>query len=155
MVKFEWDEDKNESNIEKHGWILKMLPKFLIARCLSRSIHGKIMVKTVGLVLVCWSIASFPCERRCNMKDSTTKSSSATDWERIDKLTDEQIDTSDIPPLNADFFARATLQMPSKSTVVLSVDADVLEWFQSQGEKSKERMNAALRIYAEAHKQAA
>ena len=89
------------------------------------------------------------------MKDSTTKSSSATDWERIDKLTDEQIDTSDIPPLDADFFARATLQMPSKSTVVLNVDADVLEWFQAQGEKSKEKMNAALRIYAEAHKQAA
>ena len=88
------------------------------------------------------------------MKDSTTKSSSATDWERIDKLTDEQIDTSDIPPLDADFFARATLQMPSKSTVVLNVDADVLEWFQAQGEKSKEKMNAALRIYAEAHKQA-
>ena len=55
MVKFEWDEDKNESNIEKHGWILKMLPKFSIAQCLSRSIRGKIMVKTVGLVLVCWA----------------------------------------------------------------------------------------------------
>lgn len=89
------------------------------------------------------------------MKDSNTKSSSATDWERIDKLTDGEIDTSDIPPLDADFFSRATLQMPRKSTVVLNVDTDVLEWFQSQGEKSKEKMNAALRIYAEAHKRAA
>ena len=89
------------------------------------------------------------------MKNTHTKSSSATDWERIDKLTDEQIDTSDIPPLDADFFSRATLQMPDKPTVVLSVDADVLEWFQAQGEKSKERMNAALRIYVEAHKRAA
>lgn len=87
------------------------------------------------------------------MKDSSTKSSSATDWERIDKLTDEQIDTSDIPPLNADFFSRATLQIPGKTTVVLNVDADVWEWFQAQGAQSKERMNAALRIYAEAHKQ--
>ena len=89
------------------------------------------------------------------MKDSNTKSSSATDWERIDKLSDKQIDTSDIPPLDAEFFARATLQMPSQFTVVLNVDADVLEWFQAQGEKSKERMDAALRIYAEAHKRAA
>ncbi len=89
------------------------------------------------------------------MKDSNTKSSSATDWERIDKLTDEQIDTSDIPPLDADFFDRTTLQMPGESTIVLNVDADVLEWFQAQGEKSKERMNAALRIYVEAHKRAA
>ena len=89
------------------------------------------------------------------MKNTNTKSSSATDWERIDKLTDEQIDTSDIPPLNEDFFSRAILQTPDKPTVVLNVDADVLEWFQSQGAKSKERMNAALRIYAEAHKRAA
>ena len=89
------------------------------------------------------------------MKNTNTKGYSATDWERIDKLTDEQIDTSDIPPLDEDFFTRATLQMPNKSTVVLNVDADVLEWFQAQGEKSKERMNAALRIYAEAHKRAA
>lgn len=89
------------------------------------------------------------------MKNTNMKSSSATNWERIDKLTDEQIDTSDIPPLDADFFARATVQMPSKATVVLNVDADVLEWFQAQGAKSKASMNAALRIYAEAHKRAA
>lgn len=89
------------------------------------------------------------------MKDFTMKNSSATDWERIDKLTDEQIDTSDIPPLDESFFSRAKLQMPNKSIVVLNVDADVLEWFQLQGEHSQERMNAALRIYAEAHKRAA
>ena len=89
------------------------------------------------------------------MKNTSTKSSSATDWERIDNLTDEQIDTSDIPALEGDFFSRAELQMPNKPTVVLNVDADVFEWFQAQGKNSKEKMNAALRIYAEAHKQAA
>ncbi len=89
------------------------------------------------------------------MKNTDTKSSSATDWERIDDLADEQIDTCDIPPLDADFFSRAKLQMPSKPTVVLNVDADVYEWFQAQGKDSKEKMNAALRIYAEAHKRAA
>ena len=89
------------------------------------------------------------------MKDTDTNNSSATDWARVDALADEQIDTSDIPPLGEDFFARATPQMPSKPTVVLSVDADVLEWFQAQGAESKQKMNAALRIYVEAHKQAA
>ena len=89
------------------------------------------------------------------MKNKVTKSSSSTNWARIDGLTDAQIDTSDIPALDDDFFARAQVQMPTKPTVVLSVDADVYEWFQAQGESSKERMNAALRIYAEAHKQAA
>ena len=89
------------------------------------------------------------------MKNTNTKSSSATDWERVDQFVDEQIDTSDIPPLDADFFARATLQMPDKPIVVLNVDADVLQWFQAQGDQAKEKMNAALRIYAEAHKKAA
>ncbi len=86
------------------------------------------------------------------MKDPTTNSSSATDWARVDALADEQIDTSDIPPLGEDFFSHATLQLPSKPTVVLTVDADVLEWFQAQGARSKERMSDALRTYAEAHK---
>jgi len=89
------------------------------------------------------------------MKNSNTKSSSATDWERIDKLTDEQIDTSEIPPLDEEFFARAVVQTPGKTTIALSVDADVLEWFRAQGKRSQEKMNAALRIYAEAHQRAA
>jgi hypothetical protein len=46
------------------------------------------------------------------MNDATMKNSSGTDWERVDTLTDETIDTSDIPPLTASFFARAKLRMP-------------------------------------------
>jgi uncharacterized protein (DUF4415 family) len=89
------------------------------------------------------------------MKESNLKNSSATDWKRIDNLTDETIDTSDIPPLDADFFSRADLHLPHKSNVTLSVDDDVWEWFRSQGSDCQEKMNAALRIYAEAHKRAA
>ncbi len=89
------------------------------------------------------------------MKNNATKSSSATDWERIDSLTDEEIDTSEIPPLDDDFFALAQLQMPNKPTVVLNVDEDVYQWFQAQGKDSKEKMNLALRIYAEAHQRVA
>ena len=37
---------------------------------------------------------------------------SESDWERIDAMTDEEIDTSDIPPLNDDFFAKAQLRLP-------------------------------------------
>lgn len=89
------------------------------------------------------------------MKDSNLKNSSATDWERVDKLTDDTIDTSEIPPLDADFFTRAKLRLPHQSNITLSVDEDVLEWFRSQGAEYQEKMNAALRIYVEAHKRAA
>jgi uncharacterized protein (DUF4415 family) len=37
-------------------------------------------------------------------------------------------------------------------TVTVPVDAEVLEWFQAQGADYEQRMQAALRIYAEAHK---
>jgi len=37
---------------------------------------------------------------------------SNTDWARLDAMTDDEIDTSDISPLTAEFFARAVLRMP-------------------------------------------
>ena len=69
-------------------------------------------------------------------------------------MADEEIDTSDIAPLDEAFFADARLRMPEKRvSVTLDVDAEVLEWFQAQGEDFRNRINAALKIYAEAHKE--
>ena len=80
---------------------------------------------------------------------------SETDWARIDAMTDEEIDTSDIPPLTEDFFKRAKVRMPNRRVAVtVQVDPDVLAWFKAQGEGYEKRMNAALRIYAEAHEAA-
>jgi uncharacterized protein (DUF4415 family) len=69
-------------------------------------------------------------------------------------MADEEIDTTDIPPLDEAFFSKARLRMPEKKvSVTLDVDADVLEWFKAQGEDFQKRINAALKIYAEAHKE--
>lgn len=82
------------------------------------------------------------------------KKPSETDWARIDSMTDEEIDTSDIPPLDDEFFAAAKWRMPQRETAVtLSVDEDVLKWFEAQGAEFQQRINAALRIYAEAHQE--
>lgn len=79
--------------------------------------------------------------------------SSETNWERVDALTDEMIDTTDIPPLSEGFFTRATLRMPQQfTTVTVQVDSDIWAWFEAQGDECEQRLNAALRIYAEAHK---
>ncbi|MCL6540233.1 MAG: BrnA antitoxin family protein [Roseiflexus sp.] len=76
-----------------------------------------------------------------------------TDWARIDAMTDDEIDTPDIPPLTEEFFKRATVRLPRHAvTVTIQVDPDVLAWFKAQGEDYEQRMQAALRIYAEAHK---
>ena len=40
------------------------------------------------------------------------KKKSETDWARIDKMTDDEIDTSDIPPLDDEFFKSAKWILP-------------------------------------------
>jgi uncharacterized protein (DUF4415 family) len=87
------------------------------------------------------------------MNAQDLKKPSETNWARINEMTDEEIDTSDIPPLDETFFANARLRMPRKVSITLDVDADVLEWFKAQGEEFQQRINAALKIYAEAHKE--
>ena len=68
-------------------------------------------------------------------------------------MTDEEIDTSDVPPLDEAFFSRARLRMPDGSTAVtLQLDPETYTWFKSLGAECEERMRAALRLYAESHK---
>jgi uncharacterized protein (DUF4415 family) len=76
-----------------------------------------------------------------------------TDWARIDAMTDEMIDTSDIPPLSDEFFKKTTLRVPQPSVAVtVHVEPEIFEWFKSQGDDYDRRMTAALRIYFEAHR---
>jgi len=78
---------------------------------------------------------------------------SRTDWARIDAMSDEDIDTSDIPPLSEEFFAKAQLRMPKLSVQIsVQVDPETFAWFQAQGESAEQQMSVALKIYAEAHK---
>lgn len=87
------------------------------------------------------------------MNADAMNNTSRTDWARIDAMSDEDIDTSDIPPLSEEFFTKAQLRMPKSSMkVTVLVDPDTLAWFQAQGESAEQQMSVALRIYAEAHK---
>ena len=76
--------------------------------------------------------------------------------ERLDEIAaipDEDIDYSDIPELDENFWANAKLKMPkSKERITVRVDRDVLAWLKSQGPGYQTRMNAILRTYMEAHK---
>jgi len=76
---------------------------------------------------------------------------SRTDWEHLAKLSDQDIDTSDIPELGEDFFRRAELRVPVKRAVTIRLDADVLEWFKGQGAGYQTRINQLLRQYMQAH----
>jgi uncharacterized protein (DUF4415 family) len=72
---------------------------------------------------------------------------------RLAEQPEERIDTGDIPEVrdwsNAE---RGRFYRPVKKQVTLRIDADVLEWFKSHGNKYQTRINAVLREYVEHHR---
>lgn len=68
-------------------------------------------------------------------------------------MTDDEIDTFDSPELGAEFFKNAKLWVPkNRRPVTLNVENEVLDWFEDQGPEYQYRINAALKIYADAHR---
>ena len=82
-------------------------------------------------------------------KELTTKELAA--------LPDSEIDTSDIAELDKSFWKTAKVVMPNergKTQITAKFDAEVVEWFKNQGRGYQGRMNAVLRSYYEAHRDA-
>ena len=87
------------------------------------------------------------------MSRKSIANTSRSDWKAVDALTDDDIDTSEIPPLDESFFAQAELRMPrTKPAITIRLDSDVLDWFKAQGKGYQTRINAVLRMYMEAQK---
>ncbi len=91
------------------------------------------------------------------MKKKNTFKKSLTDWQRLDAMTDQEIDFSDCPEITPEMFAKAVVKRglkpaPSKAQLTLRLDRDVLRWFKHQGRGYQTRINALLRAYMEAHK---
>jgi uncharacterized protein (DUF4415 family) len=72
--------------------------------------------------------------------------------ERLKELAtrnDKQIDYSDIPELNEDFWKNAVLIEPDKTqAVTLRVKKSILDTYKSLGKGYQTRMNAVLESYA-------
>jgi uncharacterized protein (DUF4415 family) len=93
------------------------------------------------------------------MKKKVTLSKSLTDWDRVEALTDEEIDFSDSPEITPEMFAKAVVRRglepaPKKVQLILRIDNDVVEWFKEQGQGYQSQINALLRAYMETHNQA-
>jgi len=66
----------------------------------------------------------------------------------LEAMPDEDIDYSDIPPLDDEFWKRAVrnpFYKPTKTSTTVRVDSDVLAWLKSQGKGYQTRINAILR----------
>ncbi|KWT91689.1 BrnA antitoxin family protein [Candidatus Magnetominusculus xianensis] len=77
---------------------------------------------------------------------------SQTDWAKVDAMTEEELEAS----ISADDddvhekvdWTQATIGLPSrKKHINIRVDADVLEWFRSQGRGYQTYMNSVLRAF--------
>ena len=87
------------------------------------------------------------------MSANISKRQSLTDWERIDAMSDEDIDTSEIPPLDDAFFANAQVRLPErKAPITIRLDSDVLAWFRGLGKGYQTHINAVLRMYMDAQR---
>ncbi len=78
------------------------------------------------------------------------KKRSKTDWARVKAMKEPEIDYSEIPPLEEDFFKKAIVWPGTKKQVTLRLDPDILEFFRKQGRGYQSRINAVLRKYVEA-----
>ena len=82
---------------------------------------------------------------------SAKRKSISSDLKRLDKMTDADIDYSDIPPLDESFFKKEIVTLPQKKdSITLRIDHDVLEFFKHQGRGYQTLINAILKIYAHA-----
>ena len=87
---------------------------------------------------------------------NASKESITRTLQRLDAMTDEDIDYSEIPPLTPKIFAKAIVRkglkpVMRKAQITLRVDAEVLEWFKRQGKGYQTQINAILKAYKEAH----
>jgi uncharacterized protein (DUF4415 family) len=74
----------------------------------------------------------------------------ATDWERLDAMTDEDIDYSDIPETDDEFWDNAEVHYPRNYRIFLPMEADVLQWYRKKGKRNyKTLMRKALKSYME------
>ncbi len=64
------------------------------------------------------------------------------------EMPDNEIDYSDIPPLDEEFWKRAVrnpFYKPTKTHASVRIDSDVMAWLKSQGKGYQTRINAILR----------
>ena len=69
-------------------------------------------------------------------------------------MSDEDIDYSDIPELDDDFFKNATF-VPAKQLVTMRLDADLVSWLKRNGRGYQTRANKILRSVMEAQEKQA
>lgn len=80
---------------------------------------------------------------------------SKTDWARLKAVATRITPSDDHPEADIRHIVRGVVRrglqpLPSKASISLRVDQDVLEWFKSQGPGYQTRINSVLRAFRDA-----
>jgi uncharacterized protein (DUF4415 family) len=77
-------------------------------------------------------------------------------WEEVQEKQIQTIDLSGIPPQSSESWRRVLDLIPAenKQQITLRLDADVVEFFRATGRRYQSRINAALREYIAAQRNA-
>ena len=85
----------------------------------------------------------------------STLMKSKTDWARLKAGAGDAKPTSEHPESDVKHIVRGLVRkglkpLPSKASISLRVDQDVLEWFKAQGTGYQTRINTVLRAFRDA-----
>ena len=88
---------------------------------------------------------------------SYREAESRTDWDRLKRMTDEEIEAAarsdpDAPPMTGDDEWWKQRLVTGKAQVTIRLDQDLLQWLKAQGKGYQTRINAILRQYMDAHR---
>ncbi len=89
------------------------------------------------------------------MKQTSTSQKSKTDWARLKAMGKSATPTTDHPEADINHIVRGVVRrglkpLPSKASISLRVDQDVLEWFKAKGPGYQTRINSVLRAFRDA-----
>jgi uncharacterized protein (DUF4415 family) len=161
-VRFEWDERKRQSNLEKHAVDFADLESLFEAETVTvldeRFEYDEHRYVTLGLLKgIVLAVAHTETDEQLAMSKRPTSKKSGGDLGRLSVMKDSEVDTSDLPEISPRQFARAVVRrglkpVPAKAQLTIRVDRDVLAWFRKQGRGYQTRISTLLRAYMEAHK---
>jgi len=92
------------------------------------------------------------------LKERLARDQSATDWDRLARQSESEIEQAarqdpDFDGQDDAWLSTAKLEMPKpKQLISLRLDAEILDWFKSQGPGYQTRVNAVLLSYVRKHK---
>ena len=74
--------------------------------------------------------------------------STKTDWQRLNRKNDKEIDYSDIPKTDEKFWENSEITSPHKKVdYTIKLDEDLALWLKEKGNSSNQAVNNIIRAY--------